>query len=195
MPGPRWVRTTSGTAGPRRAQPVTTGTNKPQVVVPLRPGPRPLKQGGSGFESHLTAAAGRRPLPTSQASPGRALPCGRPDAYAARPATVVLAGRATTVPFTTDLSGRKRTPTDNPMAAMICAVRRLARWRPRPIWLCKQGVDWSQTWIGLPCPAGADAVPGRGGTGNAVRRPRPDETADPEQDSANLSCVMIPMLD
>jgi hypothetical protein len=44
--GPRWVRTASGTAGPRRAQVVTTGTNKPQVVVPSRPGPRPLKQGG-----------------------------------------------------------------------------------------------------------------------------------------------------
>jgi hypothetical protein len=55
------------------------------------------------------------------------------------PATVVLAGRATTVPFTTDASGRKRTPTDNPTAAMTCAVRRLAGWQPRPIWLCKQG--------------------------------------------------------
>src|SRR5215213_6016023 len=46
---PRWIRTTSGTSGPRRAQAVTTGTNKPQVVVPSRPGPRPLKQGGSGL--------------------------------------------------------------------------------------------------------------------------------------------------
>jgi hypothetical protein len=25
------------------------------------------------------------------------------------------------------------------MAAMTCAVRRLARWPPCPIWLCKQG--------------------------------------------------------
>ena len=54
---------------------------------------------------------------------------------------VILAGRATTVPFTTDASGHMRTPTDNPTAAMTCAVRRLARWRPRPIWLCKQGVN------------------------------------------------------
>jgi hypothetical protein len=37
--------------------------------------------------------------------------------------------------------------------------------------------------------------PGRGGTGNALWRPRPDGTADPEQESANLSCAMIPMLD
>ena len=32
-----------------------------------------------------------------------------------------------------------RTPTDNSTAAMTCAVRRLARWPPCPIWLCKQG--------------------------------------------------------
>jgi hypothetical protein len=56
------------------------------------------------------------------------------------PATVVLAGRATTVPFTTDASGCKRTPTDNLTAAMTCAVCRLTRWRLCPIWLCKQGV-------------------------------------------------------
>jgi hypothetical protein len=52
--------------------------------------------------------------------------------------------------------------------------------------------------------AGLDrlAVPGRpmrslvaGGAGNAVRRPRPEGTADPEQESVNLSCAMIPMLD
>ena len=60
------------------------------------------------------------------------------------PATVVLAGRATTVPFTTDLSGRKQTPTDIPMGTVTCAVRRQARWRPRPIWLCKQGVSSSR---------------------------------------------------
>jgi hypothetical protein len=59
------------------------------------------------------------------------------------PATVILTGRATTVPFTTDASGRKRTPTDNPAATMTCTVRRLAGWRPRPIWLCKQEVAGS----------------------------------------------------
>jgi hypothetical protein len=52
--------------------------------------------------------------------------------------------------------------------------------------------------------AGLDrlAVPGRPvrslvaeGTGNAVRCPRPGGTADPAQQSASLSCAMIPMLD
>jgi hypothetical protein len=40
---------------------------------------------------------------------------------------VALTGRATTVPFTTDTSGCKRTPTDNLTAAMTCAVRCLAQ--------------------------------------------------------------------
>jgi hypothetical protein len=44
------------------------------------------------------------------------------------PAIVVLAGRATTVPFTTVPSGCKWIPTDNPTATMTCAVRRLAKW-------------------------------------------------------------------
>jgi hypothetical protein len=94
---------------------------------------------------------------------------------AARPATVVLTGRATTVPFTTDASGCKRTPTDNPTAAMTCAVRSLARWRSCPIWLCKQEVGWSRLASALPCPAGR-SVPGRGGP-ERRRRPRPDGTA------------------
>ena len=68
-------------------------------------------------------------------------------------ASVVLAGRATTVPFTTDVSGRKRTPT-NPTATMTCAVRRLARWQPRPIWLWEQGVGWVRLASALPYPAG-----------------------------------------
>jgi hypothetical protein len=54
---------------------------------------------------------------------------------------------ATTVPFTTDASGRMRTPTDNSTAATTCAVRRLARWPTCPIWLCKQGVVGSSPII------------------------------------------------
>jgi hypothetical protein len=38
-----WVRAPSETGGPRRAQAVTTGTAKPQVTAPERPGPRPLE--------------------------------------------------------------------------------------------------------------------------------------------------------
>jgi hypothetical protein len=92
-----------------------------------------------GFDTHMIA--GSRACSTStrlthstitnQTSPhfaeALASPCGRPDAYARGSATVVLAGRATNVPFTTDASGRKRTPTDNSTAAMTCAVRRLGR--------------------------------------------------------------------
>jgi hypothetical protein len=95
--------------------------------------------GQGGFESHPPAAARRRPCQQVRRLWGRAYPCGQPDAYKVGSATVVLTGRATTMPFTTDASGRKRTPTDNPTATRACAVRRLARWRPHPIWLCKQG--------------------------------------------------------
>jgi hypothetical protein len=35
----------------------------------------------------------------------------------------------------------ERTPTDNATVAVTCAVRRLVRWRARPIWLCKQVVN------------------------------------------------------
>jgi hypothetical protein len=104
------------------------GTKKPQATVPSRPRPRPPKQHGSGFESHPTAAVGRRPLPTRQAAPGSGL-TQRSTWYPMLPGAtyVALIGRATTVPFTTDTSGGMRTPTDNPMAATTCAVRRLAR--------------------------------------------------------------------
>jgi hypothetical protein len=36
-----------------------------------------------------------------------------------------------------------RTSTDNSTAGMTCAVGRLSRWRPYPIWLCKQEVAGS----------------------------------------------------
>ena len=59
--------------------------------------------------------ARHRPVERSpQASQGRASPCVRPHAYAARPATVVLAGRATTVPFTAVVTGRSGHPRTMP---------------------------------------------------------------------------------
>jgi hypothetical protein len=84
-PGPCWVRTSSETTGPGRARAVRTGMQEPQVAAPARPRVRPLCHGGSGFESHPTAAAGRLPLPTSQASQGRVSPIVRVGAITARP--------------------------------------------------------------------------------------------------------------
>ena len=66
------------------------------------------------------------------------------------PTNVVLADRATTVPFTAVLAGPQRTTTDNTTAAVICADHRSPRWRPRPIWLCKQGVT-KQPSASQPC--------------------------------------------
>jgi hypothetical protein len=81
----------------RRLNPMTTERSPPsETGDELLPGPPAGRrtftattcaagESDGGFGSHPTPAAGRRPLPTSQASPGRASPCGRPDAYAARP--------------------------------------------------------------------------------------------------------------
>jgi hypothetical protein len=108
---------------------------------------------------------------------------------------VVDVGRAVTVPVTAVTTGPQRTRTDNAAVAVTCDVRHPTRSQSSLIWLCKQVVDWLPAWIGLPCPAGRCGPWSREGIGNAVRRPRPDGTADPEQESANLSCAMIPMLD
>ncbi|HEY2957087.1 MAG TPA: hypothetical protein VGM21_02600 [Actinomycetota bacterium] len=51
---------------------------------------------------------------------------------------VVLAGRATTVPFTAVLAGPQPTITDNPTVTSTCAVSCRRRWPTGPIWLCKQ---------------------------------------------------------
>jgi hypothetical protein len=85
---------------------------EPQVIESARPGPRPLEHGGSGFEPHLTAAAGQRPLPTRQASPrtGLTLPprwCNRCRARA----MFTLSGRAPDVPYASVHSGHSRTIT------------------------------------------------------------------------------------
>jgi hypothetical protein len=72
--------------------------------------PRTAKQHEAGFESHLTAAAGQRPLPTRQASPrtGLTLPprwCHRRQARA----IFTLTGHAPDVPSASVDSGHSRT--------------------------------------------------------------------------------------
>jgi hypothetical protein len=87
-PGPRWVRTASGTAGPGRARAVNVGESSSQVKAASPPRPRTAKHPGAGFESHPAAAAAGPggPLPTRQASPG---PGPMDDVAAAgRPASV-----------------------------------------------------------------------------------------------------------
>jgi hypothetical protein len=51
--GPCWVRTASGTAGPRRARAVSVGKSASQVRGRSPSQPRKMKQPGAGFESHL----------------------------------------------------------------------------------------------------------------------------------------------
>jgi hypothetical protein len=83
--GTRSVRAASETAGPQRAGAVTTRKANPQVTAPEHPGPRPLKHGESGFESHPTLPRAGGPCQHSRRRRGRASPCGRVGAYVARP--------------------------------------------------------------------------------------------------------------
>jgi hypothetical protein len=55
-PGPRWVRTASGTTGPRRAPAVNVGESASQVRGRSPSRPRTAKQPGAGFESHLPSS-------------------------------------------------------------------------------------------------------------------------------------------
>jgi hypothetical protein len=104
------VRTASKPPGPRRAPAVTTSVQEPQVTRPTPPRPGTAKQHEARFGSHLTAAAGQRPLPTRQASPrtGLTLPprwCHRRQARA----MFILTGRAPDVPYASVGNGHSRT--------------------------------------------------------------------------------------
>jgi hypothetical protein len=79
--GPRDIKI----GGPPRARPVMTGMNEPQVIAPAHPRPRTPEQGGSGFESHLTAARPSGPCQQGRRHRRRASPCRRGGAIAARP--------------------------------------------------------------------------------------------------------------
>jgi hypothetical protein len=68
--GPRWVRTASGTAGPRRARAVTVGDSASQVTGPSSPRPCTAQQPGAGFESHPLRPA---PAPPALVRAGAAL--------------------------------------------------------------------------------------------------------------------------
>jgi hypothetical protein len=65
-PGPCWVRTVSGTAGPRRARGVTAGMRESQVTGHSCLQPRRVRRGGAGFEPLL-----RHPFPLLAIEGGR----------------------------------------------------------------------------------------------------------------------------
>jgi hypothetical protein len=74
-------------------------------------------------------------------------PLGALGAAAATCERLVLAGRATSLPFTAVLTGPQRTTTDNAEATATCGVPCFRRWQSCPIWLCKQGVVGSSPII------------------------------------------------
>ena len=188
----------------RRLNPMTTERSPPsETGDELLPGPPAGRrtftattcaagESDGGFESHPTAAAGRRPLPTSQASPGRASPCGRPDAYAARPRH-----RRPRRPchYRAIHNGRERLQTDtHGQSHGRHDLRRSQSGQVAtpPDLALQAGGRLVAGFDRLAVPGRADASLVAEGPGNAVCRPRPDGTADPEQESANLSNAMIP---
>jgi hypothetical protein len=89
----------------------------------------------------LQLSRGPAALATRQALPGSSLTL-RPSwcLQCQAPTNFVLAGRATSLPFTTVLTGPQRTTTDNAMLVLTCSGSERRRWQDRPIWLCKQEV-------------------------------------------------------
>jgi hypothetical protein len=93
-----------------------------------------LHRSGLGLPSSMGPGSNpARPLPRADGpgydggATGSSLTLRRVGAYAADVTSVVLAGRATSVPFTAVLNSPQRTTTDNATAAATCAVRRLCR--------------------------------------------------------------------
>jgi hypothetical protein len=76
-PGPCWVRTASGTAGPRRARAVNVGESTSHVTGRSPSRPWTAKQPGAGFESHLS----RRRASSSRRQSERLVSGGGPLGY------------------------------------------------------------------------------------------------------------------
>jgi hypothetical protein len=145
-PNPRWVRTPSKPliyAGRQRSRPAH---KNPQVTWPTPLRPRTAKQHEAGFESHLTAAAGQRPLPTRQASPrtGLTLPprwCHRRQARA----MFTLIGRAPDVPYASVDSGHSRTT-----RVGACSLRAVGSLHTER----SEGTLRSRPWTAIGCESG-----------------------------------------
>jgi hypothetical protein len=96
-----------------------------------------------------TTASPSDSCPRGGGHQGRASPSGQAEPTAPRCARVILAVRATSVPFTAVLTGPQRTTTDNNEPALTCTVPRPRRSWHRPIWLWEQGVNVADVAIEL----------------------------------------------
>jgi hypothetical protein len=147
----------------------------------------------AGSKSHKTPATGRRPLQTGRRR-GVELHPVVSWCFHSQAMNVVLAGRATTVPFTAVPavpSGQSWTTPQRPRPAPFRAVAGDQAGRS----------GFASRWsigrrfgIGLPCPAsGRGPLSAKGpGTPYGVRDGRDRRSS---AGAVNLSCAMIPMLD
>jgi hypothetical protein len=90
-------------------------------------------------------------------------------------ATFVLAGRATSVPFTAVLTGPEQTATDNTTSGINLRRSPMAQLEILPDLALQAGSRLVEACIGLAVPA-RPIGPGRGGP-ERRRRPRPDGLA------------------
>jgi hypothetical protein len=127
LQGGRWSTHTSGASKrswhnwPRRP-----GSNPQVTVLPRCCGAESARRGGS-IQLHPLPRALRALAHEPVVTENGPHPPVEAEPTAPRRATVILAGRATSVPFTAVLAGVERTTTDNYEAASTCAVPRPRR--------------------------------------------------------------------
>ena len=104
------------------------GTVEPQVTGRARSRPRPPETSPAPGSNPHPRCRGPAAL-ANEAGVARVEPHPAVELVPTLPGStnVVLAGRATTVPFTAVLTGPERTATDNAIATLTCAVRYLRR--------------------------------------------------------------------
>jgi hypothetical protein len=108
--------------GPRRARAVMAGMQEAQVTWHPPPRPPTAKLHRTGFKSLTRLPRALRAL----AHEGGVTEDG-PHPPVDPGARLVIAGRATSVPFTAVLNGPERTTRDNASAAWTCTVQHLRR--------------------------------------------------------------------
>jgi hypothetical protein len=128
--GPCWVRMTPGAPGSRRTRAVTTGLLNLKVSAPSRADMGQLRSPAAGSDPTRPLSRADGPCQRGRRRRGRASPCVELVPTLAGPAKVVLAGRATTVPFMAVLTGPQRTITVPTLRAEPDRQRVAARSTP-----------------------------------------------------------------
>jgi hypothetical protein len=128
----------TGTRGDRRRDGTAASVLLSGLIAPGMP---PATTTSAQFRSRCaTAASPPGSCPRGGGHRGQASPSGRGGANGATVCEIILAGRATSVPFAAVMAGPERTTRNNPEAVSTCAVLSSRRSQSCPIWLWEHGV-------------------------------------------------------